>query len=354
MKEAGYTKYTERSCQNRWPKLTNLWKLWYQHCNQSGWGWDEIRGIPINTPEVMQRYFIDHKEMRIFRYAPPPNEKLLSEVISERVPRGREVRSLNELLESLAKGPVGSPDPLESIEDDVRELTADYDIQLTFSPTPSSSTSRSTTPSKRKASSSTQSSRNKKSKPSRTSLVYADTMREATSELVAATKAQHQTPYQKAVSLVNTDFASSTSAYRLLLLRKLQEGLNAEMYSILLKGDRLALAKDLAGPAPIVSTTKARKNREDSEVREDLEVREVTREGNSSASEAASTTITAEELDLVVTKVAGGIEEPRPISKVSKVDSKAAEASKSVEAGISSREINIIAILKDMQAATGI
>lgn len=81
-----------------------MWKLWCRHCeNKSGWGWDEERGVPVNTPEIMDEYFQQNKEMKPFRFAPPPNEKLLSDVIGERVAKGEYARSIDMLLEDLAE-----------------------------------------------------------------------------------------------------------------------------------------------------------------------------------------------------------------------------------------------------------
>jgi hypothetical protein len=263
--------------------------------------------------------------MKCFKHAPPANEKLLSDVIGERVAKGNLVKSVDELLEALAESPVG-------LEPDLPEYNIEVvdSVEDTRDSTPNSS-SWPATPRKRQASSSQSSSSRKKSRPSRLELA----INGATEHLIEAVERQPRTPLQTAVSLVNTDFKSSTSGYRLKLVMKLRTEGNAEIYSTLLKEDRLEMARELVGPAPVWRASKAcAKDREDSVLEEeDLEDSEV-REDSEDREDR--------------------VEEPRTSSEVSEVDSRAVEASKSVEAGKSSREMNILAIVNDMRTVTGI
>ena len=45
--------------------------MWKELCGLSGWGWDEVKGVPIVDKEVMETYFEANPDASKYRDAPP-------------------------------------------------------------------------------------------------------------------------------------------------------------------------------------------------------------------------------------------------------------------------------------------
>jgi hypothetical protein len=64
------------------------WKVWKELCSQSGWGWDEDKGTPIASEEVMDTYFTAHPDAAKFRDTPLPFLEELTELFEGVVATG--------------------------------------------------------------------------------------------------------------------------------------------------------------------------------------------------------------------------------------------------------------------------
>jgi hypothetical protein len=76
------------------------WKVWMELCGLSGWGWDEAKGVPVASEEVMEAYFKAHPEAMKFRDTPPAFLNLLQELFEGVLATGSHARSIDEVIES--------------------------------------------------------------------------------------------------------------------------------------------------------------------------------------------------------------------------------------------------------------
>lgn len=77
---------TREICENKWRVYRDMWRLWVKHQNQiSGWTWDPDLRTYVNDPEVMDTYFSEHLEMKIFHMKGPPYDEKLEELLENKV-----------------------------------------------------------------------------------------------------------------------------------------------------------------------------------------------------------------------------------------------------------------------------
>jgi len=76
------------------------WKLWKELCGLSGWGWDEDKGVPVASEEVMEAYFEANPAAEKFRNTPPAFLNLLQELFDGILATGNHARSIDEAIES--------------------------------------------------------------------------------------------------------------------------------------------------------------------------------------------------------------------------------------------------------------
>ena len=74
--------------------------MWMELCGLSGWGWDEAKGVPIASEEVMEAYFKAHPEAMKFHDTPPAFLNLLQELFEGVLATGSHARSIDEVIES--------------------------------------------------------------------------------------------------------------------------------------------------------------------------------------------------------------------------------------------------------------
>jgi len=74
--------------------------VWIELCGLSGWGWDEAKGVPVASEEVMETYFEAHPEAIKFRDTPPAFLNLLQELFKGVLATGSYARSIDEAIES--------------------------------------------------------------------------------------------------------------------------------------------------------------------------------------------------------------------------------------------------------------
>ena len=74
--------------------------MWKELCGQSGWGWDNEKGVPTASEEVMQTYFKAVPEAQKFRNAPPDFLPLLEELFEGVLASGEHVISIQEVIDS--------------------------------------------------------------------------------------------------------------------------------------------------------------------------------------------------------------------------------------------------------------
>ena len=76
------------------------WKTWKELCALSGWGWDEDKGVPVASEEVMDTYFEANPEAAKCRNTPPAFLNILQELFEGVIATGSNARSIDEAIES--------------------------------------------------------------------------------------------------------------------------------------------------------------------------------------------------------------------------------------------------------------
>jgi len=76
------------------------WKVWVELCGLSSWGWDEAKGVPVASEEVIEAYFKAHPKAMKFRNIPPAFLNLLQELFKGVLATGSHAKSINEAIES--------------------------------------------------------------------------------------------------------------------------------------------------------------------------------------------------------------------------------------------------------------
>jgi len=115
------------------------WKVWMELCGLSGWGWDEAKGVPIASEEVMETYFKAHPKAIKFRDTPPAFLNLLQELFKGVLATGSYARSINkaikscidpELLSATASQASGLVDKEAKDEEDKEEVDKAFKLEL--------------------------------------------------------------------------------------------------------------------------------------------------------------------------------------------------------------------------------
>ena len=123
-------------------------RAWKELCALSGWGWDEAKGVPVASEDVMDTYFEANPEAIKFRNAPPAFLNILQELFEGVLATGSNVRSIDEAIEScidpglLATGASQATDLIdaedeEGGEDDLESESARSSIERSQSRLPS-------------------------------------------------------------------------------------------------------------------------------------------------------------------------------------------------------------------------
>jgi len=76
------------------------WKVWVELCGLSSWGWDEAKGVPITSKEVIEAYFKAHPKAIKFHNTPPTFLNLLQELFKGVLAIGSHAKSINKAIKS--------------------------------------------------------------------------------------------------------------------------------------------------------------------------------------------------------------------------------------------------------------
>ena len=76
------------------------WKTWKELCALSGWRWDEDKGVPVASQEVIETYFEANPDAAKFCNAPPAFLNLLQELFDGFLATGSNARSIDDAIES--------------------------------------------------------------------------------------------------------------------------------------------------------------------------------------------------------------------------------------------------------------
>jgi hypothetical protein len=77
--------------------LRKDWNNWKAMVSQSGWKEDD-NGLPIADQQSLNTYFLEHKEMRKFRYKPLPYREQLEELFTDLSATGVSAASVEEVV----------------------------------------------------------------------------------------------------------------------------------------------------------------------------------------------------------------------------------------------------------------
>ena len=117
------------------------WKLWKELCSLSSWGWDEDKGVPIASKEVIGAYFKANSTAKKFCNTPPAFLNLLQELFNGILAIGNYIRLINkaiksyidpELLLAVASQASGLADE-EDKDEDEKEVNKASKLELAFS-----------------------------------------------------------------------------------------------------------------------------------------------------------------------------------------------------------------------------
>jgi len=76
------------------------WKLWKELCGLSGWGWDEDKGVPVASKDVIKAYFEANPTAEKFCNTPPAFLNLLQELFNRILVISNYIKSIDEAIKS--------------------------------------------------------------------------------------------------------------------------------------------------------------------------------------------------------------------------------------------------------------
>ena len=76
------------------------WKTWKELYALSGWGWDEAKGVPVASKEVIDIYFNTNPKATKFCNTPPAFLNILQELFKGVLVIGSNARSINKAIKS--------------------------------------------------------------------------------------------------------------------------------------------------------------------------------------------------------------------------------------------------------------
>ena len=112
------------------------WKVWKDLCSQSRWGWDDDKGVPVASEDVMNTYFEANPDAARFRNAPPAYLEELEELFEGVIATGNLAVTVDEALDRIHNGIPIDPELLEeenaaaAPEDGIEEEVVDEDEAL--------------------------------------------------------------------------------------------------------------------------------------------------------------------------------------------------------------------------------
>jgi Myb/SANT-like DNA-binding domain len=91
---------TREKINNKFDSDKKVWKEWLGHLDQSGWGWNEAKGVPEHTTEFMDAYFAQYPKRRPFRESPPKFKEFFEALVDGGLATGRAARTTSTRVES--------------------------------------------------------------------------------------------------------------------------------------------------------------------------------------------------------------------------------------------------------------
>jgi hypothetical protein len=85
---------TKEKVNNKFDNDKKHWKEWLEHLDVSGWGWNEAKGVPESTKEIMDAYFQKYPKRKPFRDAPPKFKELFDILLGGGLATGRAARTI--------------------------------------------------------------------------------------------------------------------------------------------------------------------------------------------------------------------------------------------------------------------
>lgn len=252
LNQAGYIDCNPTAVKNHWNAIKAMWKEWLAHVRCSGWGLN-AQGIPVNDDDKMDEYFKEYPQRRQFRNKAPDNEAILDELIGGRVAIGNLAGDIHmELAEPPAsgsgEGSRSEPIQIDAMEEDEEEDEEEEAEESTSTPDLSSD-SRSTktrslvirTPAR---------SLTKPRKAGGPTHALADSIERSFYTLAASIRGSRDPEMEKAVKLVHSEFKALTSRQRVMLIRKIRESGEAQIFNDLTREERVEFVEELTGVSP--------------------------------------------------------------------------------------------------------